>query len=43
VSLEARRPRTPDRIADVIAYLLSDQGQRLTGQVIRVGDPGLRP
>jgi 3-oxoacyl-[acyl-carrier protein] reductase len=43
VSLEARRPCTPDRIADVIAYLLSDQGQRLTGQVIRVGDPGLRP
>jgi 3-oxoacyl-[acyl-carrier protein] reductase len=43
VSLEAGRPCTPDRVADVIAYLLSDQGQRLTGQVLRVGDPGLRP
>jgi 3-oxoacyl-[acyl-carrier protein] reductase len=43
VSLEAGRPCTPDRVVDVIAYLLSDQGQRLTGQVLRVGDPGLRP
>jgi 3-oxoacyl-[acyl-carrier protein] reductase len=43
VSLEAGRPCTPDRVADVIAYLLSDQGQRLTGQVLRVGDPRLRP
>ena len=43
VSLEAGRPCTPNRVADVIAYLLSDQGQRLTGQVLRVGDPGLRP
>jgi len=43
VSLEAGRPCTPDRVADVIACLLSDQGQRLTGQVLRVGDPGLRP
>jgi 3-oxoacyl-[acyl-carrier protein] reductase len=42
VSLEAGRPCTPDRVADVIACLLSDQGQRLTGQVLRVGDPGLR-
>jgi 3-oxoacyl-[acyl-carrier protein] reductase len=42
VSLEAGRPCTPDRVADVIAYLLSDEGQRLTGQVLRVGDPGLR-
>jgi 3-oxoacyl-[acyl-carrier protein] reductase len=43
VSLEAGQPCTPDRVADLIAYLLSDQGQRLTGQVLRVGDPGLRP
>jgi 3-oxoacyl-[acyl-carrier protein] reductase len=43
VSLEAGRPCTPDRVADLIAYLLSDEGQRLTGQVLRVGDPGLRP
>jgi 3-oxoacyl-[acyl-carrier protein] reductase len=42
VSLEAGRPCAPNRVADVIAYLLSDQGQRLTGQVLRVGDPGLR-
>jgi 3-oxoacyl-[acyl-carrier protein] reductase len=43
VSLAADRPCAPNRVADVIAYLLSDQGQRLTGQVLRVGDPGLRP
>jgi 3-oxoacyl-[acyl-carrier protein] reductase len=42
VSLEAGRPCAPDRVAEVIAYLLSDQGHRLTGQVLRVGDPGLR-
>jgi 3-oxoacyl-[acyl-carrier protein] reductase len=42
VSLEAGRPCAPDRVADVIAYLLSDHGHRLTGQVLRVGDPGLR-
>ena len=43
VSLEAGRPCTPDRVADLIAYLLSDESQRLTGQVLRVGDPGVRP
>jgi 3-oxoacyl-[acyl-carrier protein] reductase len=42
VSLEAGRPCAPDQVADVIAYLLSDQGHRLTGHVLRVGDPGLR-
>ncbi len=42
VSLEAGRPCAPDRVADVIAYLLSDHGHRLTGQVLRVGAPGLR-
>ena len=42
VSLEAGRPCAPDRVADVITYLLSDHGHRLTGQVLRVGDPGLR-
>jgi NAD(P)-dependent dehydrogenase (short-subunit alcohol dehydrogenase family) len=42
VSLETGRPCAPDRVADVIAYLLSDQGHRLTGRVLRVGDPGLR-
>jgi 3-oxoacyl-[acyl-carrier protein] reductase len=43
VSLAADKPCAPNRVADVIAYLLSDQGQRLTGQVLRVGDPRLRP
>ena len=43
VSLEAGRPCAPDQVADVIGYLLSDQGHRITGQVLRVGDPGLRP
>jgi len=42
LSLEAGRSCAPDRVADVIAYLLSDQGHRLTGQVLRVGDPGSR-
>ena len=42
VSLEAGRPCAPDQVADVVAYLLSEQGHRLTGQVLRVGDPGLR-
>ena len=43
VSLEVHRPCVPNRVADVIAYLLSDHGHCLTGQVLRVGDPGLRP
>ena len=42
VSLEIARPCAPNRVADVIAYLLSDHGHRLTGQVLRVGDPRLR-
>jgi hypothetical protein len=43
VSPAIHGPCIPDRVTDIIAYLLSDQGQRLTGQVLRVGDPGLRP
>jgi hypothetical protein len=43
VSLEAGMPCAPKWVADVIAYLLSDHGHRRTGQVLRVGDPGLRP
>ncbi len=43
VSLEIDRPCAPDRVADVIAYLLSEQGHRITGQVLRVGDPRFRP
>ena len=43
VALEVHRPCVPDRVADVIAYLLSEHGHCLTGQMLRVGDPGLRP
>jgi 3-oxoacyl-[acyl-carrier protein] reductase len=43
VSLDVHRPCAPDRVADVIAYLLSDDGRRLTGQVLGVGDLELRP
>jgi 3-oxoacyl-[acyl-carrier protein] reductase len=42
VSFDVSRPCAPDRVADAVAYLLSDHGHRLTGQVLRVGDPGLR-
>jgi 3-oxoacyl-[acyl-carrier protein] reductase len=42
VALELHRPCTPDRVADVIAYLLSDHGHRLTGQVLGVGYPRSR-
>jgi 3-oxoacyl-[acyl-carrier protein] reductase len=40
VSLDVGRPCVPERIADVVAYLLSDRGRRVTGRVLRVGDPG---
>ena len=43
VAVEVGMPCTPDQVADVIAYLLSEHGHGLTGQVFRVGDPGLRP
>jgi 3-oxoacyl-[acyl-carrier protein] reductase len=43
VAVEAGKPCAPDRVADVIAYLLSERGHGLTGHVLRVGDPGLRP
>ena len=42
VSLEVRRPCAPSQVADVIAYLLSEHGHRLTGQILRVGDAELR-
>ena len=42
VSLEVGRPCAPDRVADVIAYLLSEHGHGLSGQVLRVSDPRLR-
>lgn len=43
VMLEAHRPCDPSGVAGVIAYLLSDHGRRLTGQVLRAGDPGFAP
>ena len=43
VSVEAGTPCAPGQVADVIAYLLSEHGHRLTGQVLRIGDPGLLP
>jgi 3-oxoacyl-[acyl-carrier protein] reductase len=36
-------PCMPDRLTDLIAYLLSDHGHRLTGQILRIGDAELRP
>jgi len=43
VSLEVDMPCAPNRVADVVAYLLTDHGHRLTGQVLRVDDPGHAP
>jgi 3-oxoacyl-[acyl-carrier protein] reductase len=43
VSLDAGRPCEPSRVAGLIAYLLSDRGRRLTGQVLRACDPWLPP
>jgi 3-oxoacyl-[acyl-carrier protein] reductase len=37
VSLEPHRPCAPNQVADVIAYLLSEHGHGLTGQILRVG------
>jgi 3-oxoacyl-[acyl-carrier protein] reductase len=38
VALEVDKPCAPGRIADVVAYLLSDEGHRITGHVIRVDE-----
>ena len=43
VSLALDRPCVPERVADVIAYLVSGHGRRFTGQVFRVGEAGWRP
>ena len=40
VSLEVGMPCAPSRVAHIVAYLLTDHGHRLTGQVLRVDDPG---
>jgi 3-oxoacyl-[acyl-carrier protein] reductase len=38
VSLAVDRPCEPDRIADVVAHLLGDEGRDLTGRVIRTDE-----
>jgi 3-oxoacyl-[acyl-carrier protein] reductase len=43
VSPALHGPCIPDRVTDIIAYLLSNHGHRLTGQILRVGDAELRP
>ena len=43
VSPAVHGPCLPDRVTDVIAYLLSDHGHRLTGQTLRVGGAECRP
>jgi 3-oxoacyl-[acyl-carrier protein] reductase len=43
VSPTVYEPCMPERVADVIAYLLSDRGHRFTGQILRLGDAELRP
>ena len=40
VALDVHRPCVPDRVADVVAYLLSEHGHCLTGQILGVGYPG---
>jgi 3-oxoacyl-[acyl-carrier protein] reductase len=38
VSLEVDKPCAPGRVADLVVYLLSDHGHRLTGEVLRLDD-----
>jgi 3-oxoacyl-[acyl-carrier protein] reductase len=40
VQPEVGRPCAPDRVADVVEFLLSDDGHRLTGRVVVVGADG---
>jgi 3-oxoacyl-[acyl-carrier protein] reductase len=37
VCIEVDAPCAPNQVADVVAYLLSDHGHRLSGHVLRVG------
>jgi 3-oxoacyl-[acyl-carrier protein] reductase len=39
VSIEVDKPWAPARVADVIAYLISDGDRYLTGQTLHVDDP----
>ncbi len=43
VCIEVDTPCAPNRAADVVAYLLSDHGHRLTGHMLRVGDSRSAP
>jgi NAD(P)-dependent dehydrogenase (short-subunit alcohol dehydrogenase family) len=43
VCIEVDTSCAPNRVADVVAYLLSDHGHRLTGHVLRVGDSRSAP
>jgi 3-oxoacyl-[acyl-carrier protein] reductase len=43
ISLEVGMPCAPDRVADVVGYLLTDRGHRLTGHVLRLDEPGHAP
>ena len=43
VCIEVNTPCTPNRVADIVTYLLTDHGHRLTGHVLRVDDPGHPP
>jgi 3-oxoacyl-[acyl-carrier protein] reductase len=43
VCIEVDTSCAPHRVADVVAYLLTARGHRLTGHVLRVDDPGHAP
>jgi 3-oxoacyl-[acyl-carrier protein] reductase len=43
VCIEVDTPCAPNQVADVVAYLLSDHGHRLTGHVLRVDDTRSAP
>jgi 3-oxoacyl-[acyl-carrier protein] reductase len=43
VCIEVDTPCAPNRVADVVAYLLSDHGHLLTGHVLGVGDSRSAP
>jgi 3-oxoacyl-[acyl-carrier protein] reductase len=43
VCIEVHTPCAPNRVADVVAYLLTDHGHRLTGHMLRVDDSRSAP
>ena len=38
VSVDADKTCTPGRVAEIVAYLLGDEGRRITGRVIHLDD-----